>query len=45
LERMGGLVPPPPPPDSAMPAWQDYCPNAQTLIALDVLPWTSRREW
>lgn len=31
--------------DSAMPAWQDYCPNAQTLIALDVLPWTSRREW
>jgi hypothetical protein len=31
--------------DSAAPVWQDYCPNAQTLLALDVLPWASRREW
>ncbi len=31
--------------DSAAPEWQDYCPNAQTLMALDVLPWASRREW
>ena len=29
---------------SAIPliGWQDYCPNA-TLIALDALPWASRR--
>jgi len=26
-------------------AWKDYCPNAVTLMALDALPWTSRREW
>lgn len=25
--------------------WEDYCPNAQTLMALNVLPWASRREW
>jgi hypothetical protein len=31
--------------DAAAPQWQDYCPNAQTLMALDVLPWASRREW
>jgi len=31
--------------DSAIPAWKDYCPNAATLMALDVLPWTSRSEW
>jgi hypothetical protein len=31
--------------DPTMPQWQDYCPNAQTLMALDVLPWASRREW
>lgn len=31
--------------DSAMPAWQDYCPNAATLIALNALPWAGRREW
>jgi hypothetical protein len=31
--------------DAAAPQWQDYCPNAQTLIALDTLPWASRREW
>jgi uncharacterized membrane protein YccC len=26
-------------------AWKDYCPNVGTLLALDALPWTSRREW
>jgi hypothetical protein len=31
--------------DAAGPQWQDYCPNAKTLMALDVLPWASRREW
>jgi hypothetical protein len=31
--------------DSADPAWQDYCPNAATLKALNALPWMSRREW
>ena len=25
--------------------WKDYCPNAATLLALDSLPWRSRREW
>jgi hypothetical protein len=31
--------------DPAVQAWKDYCPNAQTLMALDALPWASRREW
>jgi hypothetical protein len=31
--------------DSANQAWKDYCPNAATLIALNALPWSSRREW
>jgi hypothetical protein len=31
--------------DHAVPAWKDYCPNALTLMALDKLPWESRREW
>lgn len=31
--------------DAADPAWQDYCPNAATLIALSALPWAARREW
>ena len=31
--------------DSADPVWQDYCPNAATLIALNALPWAARREW
>jgi hypothetical protein len=31
--------------DSADPAWQDYCPNAATLMALDALPWRARAEW
>jgi hypothetical protein len=26
-------------------AWKDYCPNALTLMALDAMPWASRREW
>jgi hypothetical protein len=26
-------------------AWKEYCPNAGTLIALDALPWSNRREW
>jgi hypothetical protein len=25
--------------------WKDYCPNAQTLTALNALPWMTRREW
>lgn len=25
--------------------WKDYCPNAATLVALDTMPWASRREW
>jgi uncharacterized protein YjiS (DUF1127 family) len=31
--------------DSADPVWQEYCPNAATLKALNALPWMSRREW
>lgn len=27
------------------PEWKDYCPNAAMLIALNSLPWASRREW
>jgi hypothetical protein len=27
------------------PAWQSYCPNAATLMALNALPWASRSEW
>jgi len=27
------------------PRWKDYCPNAATLLALDAMPWASRREW
>ena len=29
----------------AKPEWKDYCPNVETLMALDAMPWTSRREW
>jgi hypothetical protein len=29
-------------PDSA---WENYCPNAETLKALNALPWSSRSEW
>ena len=31
--------------DGADPVWKDYCPNAQTLTALDALPWMTRRDW
>ena len=31
--------------DPGKPEWRDYCPNVETLMALDTMPWTSRREW
>lgn len=31
--------------NAASPEWKDYCPNASTLLALDALPWSSRKEW
>ncbi len=31
--------------DSEDPVWEDYCPNAATLKALNEMPWSSRREW
>ena len=31
--------------DPAKLEWKDYCPNVETLMALDAMPWTSRREW
>ncbi len=31
--------------DPANAAWKDYCPNVETLVALDAMPWASRREW
>jgi hypothetical protein len=31
--------------DSADRAWQDYCPNAATLMALNARPWRARAEW
>jgi hypothetical protein len=31
--------------DSDDPIWQDYCPNAATLMALNALPWRARSEW
>jgi len=31
--------------DPANAAWKKYCPNVTTLMALDALPWASRREW
>jgi len=31
--------------DADNPAWKDYCPNVATLMALNALPWASRREW
>lgn len=27
------------------PAWQLYCPNVETLMALDTMPWAARSEW
>jgi hypothetical protein len=30
----------------ALPAeWDKYCPNTDTLAALNAMPWTARREW
>jgi Family of unknown function (DUF6455) len=31
--------------DPAGPAWKEYCPNAQTLTALNALPWMTRQGW
>jgi len=31
--------------DSSDPVWEEYCPNAGMLLALNALPWMSRREW
>jgi hypothetical protein len=30
---------------AASPEWKDYCPNAAALLALDAMPWKSRKEW
>jgi len=30
--------------DTADEAWKEYCPNAVTLIALNALPWATRRD-
>ena len=30
--------------DSEDPVWEDYCPNAAPLKALNKMPWSSRRE-
>jgi hypothetical protein len=31
--------------DANDPAWESYCPNCQTLEALNELPWASRSEF
>jgi hypothetical protein len=31
--------------DAPLPAWESYCPNADTLTALGAMPWAARREW
>jgi len=31
--------------NAADPAWEDYCPNAATLMALNAMPWRARAEW
>ena len=31
--------------DAQNPAWKNYCPNVQTLMSLDALPWAARREF
>ena len=31
--------------DAPLPAWESYCPNAETLAALSAMPWPARREW
>jgi hypothetical protein len=30
--------------DAQNPAWKNYCPNVQTLMSLNALPWSARRE-
>jgi hypothetical protein len=30
--------------DAQNPQWKEYCPNVQTLLSLDALPWAARRE-
>ena len=30
--------------DAQNPAWKGYCPNVQTLLSLDALPWSARRD-
>jgi hypothetical protein len=30
--------------DPSDPAWKSYCPNVETLMGLDALPWSSRAE-
>jgi hypothetical protein len=30
--------------DPSDPAWKNYCPNSETLMDLDALPWASRAE-
>lgn len=27
------------------PVWKEYCPNLETLTALDTMPWAARNEW
>ena len=27
------------------PEWREYCPNAETLTALNAMPWSARAEW
>lgn len=31
--------------DARDPGWEGYCPNVATLKTLNVMPWSSRREW
>jgi hypothetical protein len=26
-------------------AWKEYCPNVETILELDALPWAARGEW
>ena len=30
---------------SPLAAWERYCPNTSTLMALNEMPWASRQEW
>lgn len=31
--------------DAPQSKWEQYCPNAGTLAALNGMPWSARREW